>query len=106
MRSGETLLRDGLDYVARARPVRFRAFVPLRGNGVGTACKARGIRVGNDGKARGIWRGSGVGKRARSGRFSMVMRAMETWNGLAILIDTDSVRRLGASPSHILDERR
>ena len=38
--------------------------------------------------------------RARSGRFSMVMRAMETWNGLAILIDTDSVRRLGASPSH------
>ncbi len=30
----------------------------------------------------------------------MVMRAMETWNGLAILIDTDSVRRLGASPSH------
>ena len=46
MRSGETLLRDGLDYVARARPVRFRAFVPLRGNGVGTACKARGICVG------------------------------------------------------------
>ena len=46
MRSGETLLRDGLDYVARARPVRFRAFVPLRGNGVGTACKACGIRVG------------------------------------------------------------
>ncbi|RDC15015.1 hypothetical protein C1861_06255 [Eggerthella lenta] len=29
----------------------------------------------------------------------MVMRAMETWNGLAILIDTDSIRRLGASPS-------
>ena len=30
----------------------------------------------------------------------MVMRAMETWNGLAILRSTDSIRRLGASPSH------
>ena len=62
MRSGETLLRDGLDYVARARPVRFRAFVPLRGNGVGTACKARGIRVGNDGKACGICVGAALEK--------------------------------------------
>ena len=62
MRSGETLLRDCLDYVARARPVRFRAFVPLRGNGVGTACKARGIRVGNDGKARGICVGAALEK--------------------------------------------
>ena len=68
MRSGETLLRDGLDYVARARPVRFRAFVPLRGNGVGTACKARGIRVGTTWETRLIWRQRALDLRKRNVR--------------------------------------